>query len=90
LQACVENGTHYCDLTGEPNFIKRCIDEFHDAAADKQVKIVNCCGFDSVPSDVTTILAAHHMRTTHNKSLGEANLLLVDGALLILLMLVRE
>ncbi len=49
VEACVENGTDYCDLTGEVQWIRRMIDTFHTRAANNQVKIVHCCGFDSIP-----------------------------------------
>ena len=28
------------------------IDQYHDKAKSNNVKIVNCCGFDSIPSDM--------------------------------------
>lgn len=52
VSACVEAGTHYVDLTGEPQFIRRMIDAHHAAAAANGTRIVHCCGFDSVPSDL--------------------------------------
>ena len=32
VEACVEGGAHYCDLTGEAPFIRAAIDKFHDKA----------------------------------------------------------
>ena len=52
VAACVATGTHYADLTGEPQFIRQMIDAHHDAAKAAGVRIVNCCGFDSIPSDL--------------------------------------
>ncbi|MDJ0908376.1 MAG: saccharopine dehydrogenase NADP-binding domain-containing protein [Woeseiaceae bacterium] len=52
VAACVKNGTHYCDLAGEAQWIRKMIDEHHDAAAETGAKIVHCCGFDSVPMDI--------------------------------------
>lgn len=51
-QACTSEGTHYCDITGEPQFIRRSIDENHDRAKETGAKIVHCCGFDSIPFDL--------------------------------------
>ncbi len=51
VEACVENGTDYCDLTGEVQWIRKMIDKHHEHARKKEVKIVHCCGFDSIPSD---------------------------------------
>ena len=52
VAACVENGVDYCDLTGESQWIRKMIDQHHEAAKAKGVKIVHCCGFDSIPSDI--------------------------------------
>ncbi|QLY32225.1 saccharopine dehydrogenase family protein [Nocardia huaxiensis] len=52
-QACAEHGTHYADLTGEPLFIRECIDRFGDRAVETGAKIVNSCGYDSIPSDLS-------------------------------------
>lgn len=52
VAACVEQGTHYCDLAGEAQWIRRMIDTHHDAAVASGARIVHCCGFDSVPSDL--------------------------------------
>src|SRR5690606_2554870 len=46
-------GTHYADLTGEPLFIRDAIDTWHDTAVSTGAKIVNSCGYDSVPSDLS-------------------------------------
>ncbi len=50
--ACAENGTHYADLTGEALFVRACADEFDELAQATGARIVNSCGFDSVPSDL--------------------------------------
>lgn len=52
VQACVESGTHYVDLTGEPPWIREMIDTHLDQAQQSGAKIVHCCGFDSIPSDM--------------------------------------
>ncbi|NNC76976.1 MAG: saccharopine dehydrogenase [Woeseiaceae bacterium] len=52
VAACVANGTHYCDLAGEAQWIQQMIDQHHDAAKAAGAKIVHCCGFDSIPSDM--------------------------------------
>lgn len=52
VKACVDAGTDYCDLTGEVPWIARMIEE-HEAAAQRSgARIVHCCGFDSIPSDL--------------------------------------
>ncbi|MTI12736.1 saccharopine dehydrogenase family protein [Sansalvadorimonas verongulae] len=52
VKACVESGTDYCDLTGETQWIKRMVDRFEDQAKQSGARIVHCCGFDSIPSDL--------------------------------------
>ncbi|MGI9233840.1 MAG: saccharopine dehydrogenase family protein [Woeseiaceae bacterium] len=52
VDACVENGTHYCDLAGEVQWIRQMIDRHHDRARETGARIVHCCGFDSVPMDI--------------------------------------
>jgi len=62
VRACAEAGTDYADLTGEVLFIRDSIDSCHDAAAAAGARIVHCCGFDSVPSDLGVLLLHHAAR----------------------------
>lgn len=50
--ACVERGADYCDLTGETPWIRSMIQTHHERAREQGLRIVHCCGFDSVPSDL--------------------------------------
>ena len=43
MQACVEQGTHYCDLTVELPFIQWNIERHHEAAAAKGVRTATSC-----------------------------------------------
>lgn len=52
IKACVTHGSDYCDLTGETQWIKRMIDTYEAQAKASGARIVHCCGFDSVPSDL--------------------------------------
>ncbi|MGI9237719.1 MAG: saccharopine dehydrogenase family protein [Woeseiaceae bacterium] len=52
VEVCVENGTHYCDLAGEVQWIRQMIDQHQDRATETGARIVHCCGFDSVPMDI--------------------------------------
>ena len=52
VELCVKHSTNYCDITGEVHWIRTLIDRFHEDAKMKKIKIVNSCGFDSVPSDM--------------------------------------
>jgi short subunit dehydrogenase-like uncharacterized protein len=52
LAACIEAGTDYCDLCGEPAWMAEKIRESQDAAKASGARIVFSCGFDSIPSDL--------------------------------------
>ncbi len=61
VAACVEAGTDYADITGEPEFVDGVIERHHDAAHDQGVRIVNCCGFDSIPHDLGAYMMAQEL-----------------------------
>ncbi|MBB3047530.1 short subunit dehydrogenase-like uncharacterized protein [Litorivivens lipolytica] len=52
VKACVETGTDYCDLTGETQWIARMVKAYEKQAQQTGARIVHCCGFDSIPSDL--------------------------------------
>ena len=52
VQACVDNGTDYCDLCGEVSWMREMIDLYQTQAEESGARIVHSCGFDSVPSDM--------------------------------------
>jgi short subunit dehydrogenase-like uncharacterized protein len=52
IEACVNNGNDYCDLTGEAYWIKKMLDKYQIRAQKTGARIINCCGFDSIPSDL--------------------------------------
>src|SRR3954468_13269220 len=54
VAACAEAGTHYCDLTGEVQWMRRTIDAYDERAKATGARIVHTCGFDSIPSDLGT------------------------------------
>lgn len=63
VKVCAETGTHYCDLTGEPQWIRRMQDQHEKTAQDSGAIIVHSCGFDSIPSDLGVhFLQQHAMR----------------------------
>lgn len=52
VRACADAGTHYCDLTGEPEFVDAMWLKYHAVAERSGAKLVHCCGFDSIPHDL--------------------------------------
>ncbi len=56
VKECVAAGTDYCDLTGEINWVREMIDRYHDDAVEAGARIIHSCGFDSIPTDIGTLL----------------------------------
>ena len=67
VRSCAESGTDYCDLTGEVQWIRRMIAKYEPAARRSGARIVHCCGFDSIPSD----LGVHFLQTEAKRRFGE-------------------
>ncbi|HXA83750.1 MAG TPA: saccharopine dehydrogenase NADP-binding domain-containing protein [Candidatus Dormibacteraeota bacterium] len=62
VDACVRFKTHYVDITGETFWVRDLIDRYHARAAADGTRIIPCCGFDSIPSDLGTYLVARHVQ----------------------------
>lgn len=58
VEACARAGTDYVDLTGEVLFVRDCVDRFDQLARENNARIVNSCGFDSIPSDLGVLALA--------------------------------
>jgi short subunit dehydrogenase-like uncharacterized protein len=54
VAACADAGTDYCDITGEVHWVRAMIDAHHERAVATGARLVHCCGFDSIPSDLGT------------------------------------
>ena len=67
VKVCAENGNDYCDLTGEAYWIKQMMDKYQEAAKKSGARIVNCCGFDSIPSD----LGVHFLQQEGKERFGK-------------------
>ncbi len=52
VAACAAAGTDYVDLTGEPEFVDLMWLRYHEQAQKSGARLVHCCGFDSIPSDL--------------------------------------
>lgn len=73
IEACVANGAHYVDLTGEIPFVRRMIDAHHERAVAAGVKVVEVCGFEALPPDLAVLLAAETARERWGEDLAEAD-----------------
>lgn len=67
VELCAETGTHYCDLTGEPQWIRKMQIRYEETAKKSGAMIVHCCGFDSIPSD----LGVHFLQQQALKEFGQ-------------------
>lgn len=67
VAAVTEAGTDYCDLTGEPQWMRRMIDAHTATAEASGARIVHTCGFDSIPSD----LGVWHLQQQATERFGE-------------------
>jgi len=57
VKVCAKTGTDYCDLTGEPQWIKSMLDKYEVQAKASGARIINSSGFDSIPSDLGVYLS---------------------------------
>ncbi len=62
VRACAESGTDYCDITGETQWIHRMLHLYENAARASGARIVHCCGFDSLPSDLGVLFTQNEAR----------------------------
>ena len=62
VAACAQQGTHYVDITGETQWIRHTIDTYDEPAKASGSRIIHCCGFDSVPSDLGVMVLADLLR----------------------------
>jgi short subunit dehydrogenase-like uncharacterized protein len=61
VHACAEAGTAYVDLTGEPEFVDRMTHAYEKTAQESGARIVNSCGFDSIPHDLGALFTVRQL-----------------------------
>ncbi len=61
VKACIDTATDYVDSNGEPQFVDGLLNRHRSNAELRRVRIVNCCGFDSIPHDIGTWHIARQM-----------------------------
>lgn len=74
VKACAENGVHYCDLTGEILWVGDVAAKYQAAAERTGAVIVNCCGYESIPSDLSAFLIADKVREKYNAPTAKVDL----------------
>jgi short subunit dehydrogenase-like uncharacterized protein len=55
VKSCLNTGTHYLDICGEPKFMEEMYLKYHKLARERELCLVSGCGFDSVPADMGTL-----------------------------------
>lgn len=68
LKACVDAGTGYVDLCGEPAWMHQMIGKYQKSAEKSGAVIVFSCGFDSIPFD----LGVYHLQQHVKQATGNA------------------
>jgi short subunit dehydrogenase-like uncharacterized protein len=75
VAACARNGTHYCDLAGEVQWMRAMIDRHQSTAVASGARIVPSCGFDSIPSDIGVLCLQNHALDAYGAPCDEITLL---------------
>ena len=65
VEACAQEGTSYADITGESGWTLNMAAQHHETCVKTGAVIVPQAGFDSVPSDIGTMLAVKHHSQKH-------------------------
>ena len=81
VRACSELGSDYVDLTGEPEFVDLCSERYHGLAERNRVKIVNACGFDSIPHDLGAYFTLQALRARMSAFELESAAITIEGVL---------
>ncbi len=63
LKACIEAGTDYADLCGEPVWMRQMVDKYHAAAQASGARIAFSSGFDSIPFDLGVFMLQHEAQS---------------------------
>ncbi len=67
VKSCVETGTDYVDLCGEPGWMHEIISNHGEKAKETGARIVFSCGFDSIPFDLGVLFLQNEVK----KQLGK-------------------
>jgi short subunit dehydrogenase-like uncharacterized protein len=70
IEACIAEGAHYADLTGEMPFVREVIDDLDGPAREAGVKIVQVCGFEALPPDMLAALVDERARERHGEGVA--------------------
>jgi short subunit dehydrogenase-like uncharacterized protein len=68
IEACVEAGIAYVDVSGEIDFVASVVDRHHRAAEASGARIVQVCGFEALPFDLSAALGIERLGEQHDES----------------------
>jgi short subunit dehydrogenase-like uncharacterized protein len=74
VQACIANGTHHLDLSGETFWVRQLIERHHRAAQRAEVRIIPCCGYEALPFDLATLWAAEQLQRASGEACREVKI----------------
>ena len=64
VKYCVAYGTSYADTTGEVAWVRDVIHHYSEQAKETGAKIINLCGNDCIPWDMSTLLLNEKLQAT--------------------------
>jgi short subunit dehydrogenase-like uncharacterized protein len=67
IEACVDAGIAYVDVTGEIDFVARMIERWHEPAQQSGARIVQVCGFEALPFDLLALSAIERLAAEHGE-----------------------
>ena len=68
VRACITQGTDYIDSTGEPAFVDMLLERYAARAKERGVRIVPCCGYDSIPADLGALFTVRALMFPYDPS----------------------
>lgn len=80
VDAAVRHGTHYCDITGETWWVKEMSEKYHYRAAEAGVRLVNCCGYDSIPFDLGVSFVCEYIQRQLGKATAKVTAVIAQTA----------
>jgi len=62
VSLCAQLGTSYCDITGEVEWVRNMIHNYHTEATKSGATIIHLAGLDSVPWDICTLQIVNKLK----------------------------
>ena len=67
IEAAVEAGIAYLDVTGEIDFAAKIVERWHGPAQSSGARIVQVCGFEALPFDLIAAAAIERLASEHGQ-----------------------